>query len=185
MNIYDEQMEPNRDVWINRLVKDDRFWKDSVPIISWFFHEYRFLTNYHLQEISYRGKLYPSTEHAYQAMKAIHEFDHETIRLTKSAGMSKKVAMKIQLRPDWEEVKEGIMREVVWIKFNSNDELKQKLLDTGDSYLIEGTVWHDGIWGICIKKDCQKCKDQPGKNLLGKILMETRQKLRENNDDKY
>ena len=44
-----------------------------------------------------------------------------------------------------------------------------KLLDTGDTELIEGNNWHDTFWGVCKGK---------GQNNLGKILMEVRKDIR-------
>jgi predicted NAD-dependent protein-ADP-ribosyltransferase YbiA (DUF1768 family) len=71
---------------------------------------------------------------------------------------------------------------VVWLKFNADPTLTRNLLNTGDSYLIESTTWHDNCWGICVKKDCVKCSGKLATNLLGKILMETRKKLKEQED---
>jgi len=37
--------------------------------VKGFFQEHRFLLNFHLCEIEYEGRIYPSTENAYQAAK--------------------------------------------------------------------------------------------------------------------
>ena len=64
-------------------------------------------------------------------------------------------------------------------KFKQNDDLKQKLLDTGDVILAECAV-QDKIWGIGIsmtdpnKNDLTKWK---GQNLLGFSLMIVREEL--------
>lgn len=39
------------------------------------------------------------------------------------------------------------MKEIVIAKFEQNEGLQQKLLDTGDAYLEEGNTWGDRIWG--------------------------------------
>jgi len=49
------------------------------------------------------------------------------------------------------------------------------LLATGDTKLLEGNRWHDNFWGNC---DCPNCRDKPGLNYLGKILMRVRLELR-------
>jgi ribA/ribD-fused uncharacterized protein len=182
MNRFEQDKEQNRDKWWNRLIIDYRFYYPTVYIIDWFFDEYRFLSNYHLQPIIYDGKLYQTTEAAYQAAKTTLFEAKEDIRLASSPGKAKKLGGCVPIRPDWEEIKEQVMREVVWLKFNADPTLTRNLLNTGDSYLIESTTWHDNCWGICVKKDCVKCSGKLATNLLGKILMETRKKLKEQED---
>lgn len=60
------------------------------------------------------------------------------------------------------------MKDLVFQKFK-NEELKIKLLQTGNEELIEGNTWGDKFWGIC---------NGVGENNLGKILMEIRQFLK-------
>tara|TARA_R100000750_G_C2336985_1_gene92505 strand:- start:236 stop:1339 length:1104 start_codon:yes stop_codon:yes gene_type:complete len=71
----------------------------------------------------------------------------------------------IQIRTDWEDVKDNIMRRAVFLKFNVNPKLKQLLCNTGYSYLVEDSP-RDSYWGVG--------KDKTGQNKLGQILMETR-----------
>ena len=71
----------------------------------------------------------------------------------------------IKIRPDWEDVKDNIMRRAVFLKFNVNETLKQLLCDTKHSYLVEDSP-RDSYWGVG--------KDKTGQNKLGHILMETR-----------
>ena len=77
------------------------------------------------------------------------------------------------MRKDWDEVKDDVMRKAVWAKFTQHETPKRVLLSTGDSILVEHTkndaYWADGSNGPEIGT---------GKNMLGKILMETRDKLR-------
>jgi predicted NAD-dependent protein-ADP-ribosyltransferase YbiA (DUF1768 family) len=62
------------------------------------------------------------------------------------------------------------MRDLIRIKF-SKDPLKSRLLNTGDSELIEGNWWGDKFWGVDERTGV-------GKNNLGKILMEIREELK-------
>ena len=64
---------------------------------------------------------------------------------------------------------------LVNIKFSFDKDLKQKLLSTCNSFLVEGNTWHDNYWGNCT---CDKCKYKEGQNKLGKILMKFRKELR-------
>lgn len=61
------------------------------------------------------------------------------------------------------------MRAAVLAKFEQNPEIAKILLETGDEELIENTT-KDHYWGIG--------STGTGLNMLGKILMETREKLR-------
>ena len=79
-----------------------------------------------------------------------------------------------QLRPDWEEVKVDLMREILLCKFSQNGELKAVLLSTGDRQLREHTP-RDKFWGDGGKKG-------KGKNMLGKLLMAVREELKEDLD---
>lgn len=70
-------------------------------------------------------------------------------------------------------------------KFAQNEDLKRKLLDTGDSILAECAV-KDQIWGIglSMKDPDRLCPSKwKGQNLLGYSLMITRDRLREKRQD--
>lgn len=86
-----------------------------------------------------------------------------------TADESKHYCRTLPLRADWEDVKLDIMHEVVKAKFEQNEELKEKLLATGDAYLEEGNWWWDRYWGVY---------QGEGENHLGKILMRVRAELR-------
>ncbi len=73
----------------------------------------------------------------------------------------------IRIRNDWENVKDNIMRKIVYIKF-SNQKLKNVLLSTG-GYAISEHTTRDFYWG--------DGGNGNGKNMLGKILVETRSLL--------
>jgi N-glycosidase YbiA len=77
------------------------------------------------------------------------------------------------LRTDWNEAKDDIMRRAVLRKFESHAYLRDLLLGTGDEELVEKTT-RDHYWGCG--------SDGTGENMLGKILMEVRNILRERAD---
>ena len=76
----------------------------------------------------------------------------------------------MSLRADWEDIKVNVMRDVVKAKFEQNGDLKDALLATKDAYLEEGNTWGDRTWGTV---------NGSGANLLGQILMNVREKLKE------
>ena len=126
--------------------------------------EFRWLSNFYRTEIDYKGRSYPTLEHAYQAAKTLDEAEHEKIRTAPNPAASKKLGRDCTLREDWEEIKISVMEELLRLKFNDS-ELKEKLLSTGDDELVEGNWWGDIFWGVCKGK---------GENNLGKLLMKIR-----------
>ena len=62
------------------------------------------------------------------------------------------------------------MSQLLMEKF-ANPKLREKLLATGDEELIEGNDWGDLHFGI-------DSKTRKGENVLGKLLMEIREKYR-------
>lgn len=82
----------------------------------------------------------------------------------------------------WNGVRQILIYEGLLQKFAQNEDLKRKLLDTGDSILAECAV-KDQIWGIglSMKDPNRLCPSKwKGQNLLGYSLMITRDRLREN-----
>lgn len=142
--------------------------------ISQFKDEYGFLSNFYTSPFVYDKVEWPTVEHAYQAAKTISGYHDRKIRMAKTPAIAKHLGGCVNLRKDWEQVKVPIMTELVWEKFEQNSELRDKLLATGSTELVEGNWWHDTFWGVCF---CQKCWDQKGKNMLGFILMEVRDML--------
>lgn len=130
--------------------------------------EYYFLSNFYECPIIYRGIRYKNNEAAFQSMKTENILErHEFSELNPSKAKHK--GRKVTLRKDWEEIKDQIMYEVVKSKFTQNDDLRLKLLSTGEEELIEGNDWNDTYWGMCSGE---------GKNMLGKILMRVREEVK-------
>jgi ribA/ribD-fused uncharacterized protein len=84
----------------------------------------------------------------------------------------------------WEKERWLRMYTGIYLKFKQNEELKKKLLETGDRNLYEASPT-DRIWGIGYgAKEAHKSpKDKYGQNLLGKILMKVRQELKDDAKD--
>lgn len=140
-----------------------------------FFKEYRFLSNFYAAEVEWEGKKYRSTEHAYQAAKSLDPIVRENIRNHPKFVDAKKLGGELDCRPDWEDVKIGVMEDVVRQKFTKHQDLKEMLLATGDAYLEETNYWHDCFWGVCT---CNGPKCKTGANNLGKILMKIREEIK-------
>lgn len=133
--------------------------------------KYWFLSNFYPAELEFKGLKYSTAEHAFQAAKAVSVFDEEWIRTARKPGEAKRRGRKVHVWADWERVKLNVMLAIAKAKFQ-NKELAEKLLATGDNELVEHNTWGDAFWGKCGEK---------GENHLGKILMQVRQELRDDN----
>ena len=133
-------------------------------------NQYGWLSNFYPSKLYYMGRWWPTSEHAYQAMKSEFFKYQEYVREAKNPSKAKKRGREIEIRSDWEIVKYNIMIEILKAKFSNNTILLRKLLKTGNAKLVEKSPT-DYIWGCG--------KDFSGKNLLGKALMEVREYLKE------
>lgn len=148
-----------------------------MKAISQFRGEFRFLSNFFPATMVMDGLRFTDTEAAFQSQKEpekAHMFEGLDPATTKAMGR------KANLREDWDEVKNDVMRRVVRLKFEQNTDLRKRLIDTGDAVLIEGNNWHDNYWGACT---CEGCERKKGKNMLGNILMELRSEFQKQESD--
>lgn len=141
-----------------------------MKTIDKFQGEHRFLSNFWTCFVSYGGLMFGSVEHGYVFAKYQGPGTIDLItKLGKAtAAEAKRIGRKIELRPDWENIKLDVMEDLVRDKFTRNLEERQMLLNTGSARLIEGNHWGDTFWGVC--------KGQ-GENHLGRILMKVRAEL--------
>jgi ribA/ribD-fused uncharacterized protein len=134
--------------------------------------EYGEFSNFAPYPIALDGERWPTTEHYFQAQKFEDEAYQQKIRKANSPMLAARLGRdrKQKLRRDWESVKVAVMRKAVREKFTQHEELQQLLLATGDAKLVEHTE-NDDYWG--------DGGDGSGKNMLGRILMEVRESLRD------
>lgn len=137
-------------------------------MIDSFFGDHRFLSNFFPARVSFEGITYPTVEHAYQAAKTMDTVIREGIAQLHSPAAAKKIGRLLVLRPDWEQIKIGIMRSLVKQKFAADRGLANQLLATLPHELVEGNKWRDTFWGVC---------NGVGENWLGRLLMERREVL--------
>lgn len=137
----------------------------------------RFLSNFHLAEIMWEGRTYPSSEHLYQAMKARTEEEREWVRTAHTPREAKFRGRKIRAAADWAGRRIDAMRSALHAKFDQHPDLADKLDGTGDASLIEGNAWGDTFWGV-------DAKTERGENHLGRLLMELRAENRESGGQK-
>jgi ribA/ribD-fused uncharacterized protein len=134
--------------------------------------EYGCFSNFSRHGLELDGVWWPTSEHYFQAQKFAGTPHAEQIRKVNSPRDAANMGRDRQrpLRPDWETVKDDIMRRAVLKKFQTHDEIREILLGTGEEELVENAP-HDYYWGCG--------KDGSGRNQLGLILMEVREILRQ------
>jgi len=147
-----------------------RYYETPRDEIDYFREEYEFLSNFYPTKVTFEGITYCNSEAAYQAQKCLHPEDRMQFAAM-SSDEAKRLGQKVEMRPDWDEVKRGVMERVVYEKFAQNPTLAQNLLDTGEKPLKEGNYWKDLYWGVDLKSG-------EGQNNLGKILMQLRDHFR-------
>lgn len=133
--------------------------------------EYAEFSNFAPYGVALEGAWWPTVEHYFQAQKFADQTYREKIRRVGKPKEAKALGMTrhLPLRPDWEEVKDGVMLEAVRTKFVTHKKLADLLLSTGERMIAENAPM-DAYWGIG--------PDGAGLNKLGKILMKVREELR-------
>lgn len=132
---------------------------------------YGFLSNFHPSPVTMSEIIYPTVEHAFQAAKTFDHSKRLKISMCDTPGKAKRMGRSLELREDWDVVKDQYMFTLLQVKFWSHAELAEKLIDTFPMELIEGNYWGDTYWGVYQGK---------GENRLGKMLMKVREELIEN-----
>ena len=130
--------------------------------------QHAFLSNFHRAPFKWCGREWPTAEAGFQAAKTRDERERERIRNAPSPTQAKRLGRRVDLRTDWEQVKDDVMHSILKAKF-AVPELRDALLATGDAELVEGNTWGDRYWGRV---------DGRGRNQLGRTLMRIRDDIR-------
>lgn len=129
-----------------------------------------FLSNGYPCAVTYKSQIFASVEAAYQAAKTDDQDLRNQIRGATNARDICKIGRNLELRQSWDdEERLEIMYYLIESKFIDNLDLKKKLLETGNSELIQGNSKNSPsgkFWG--------QTSEGVGENNLGKILMEIR-----------
>ena len=138
----------------------------SMPIHFYDLNEpFEEFCNWYPAPIELDGRTWPTIEHYFQAQKYVFDQAHfkcisqltdpaETISYSRTHSSA--------VRPDWHDVKNEVMLKACVAKFQQHPKLKELLLSTGDSMIIEHTA-DDSYWG--------DGGDGTGRNQLGITMM--------------
>ena len=142
------------------------------------------ITNFSTEETSFLANIYPAkievkldgivfgnVETAYQAAKVASVSQREKMAKM-TPEMAKKAVSSITTK-DWEEKKYQVMYDLLWQKFHDNPKYGKLLVATGECELVKLNSAGDIYWGVCKVED-----HYIGENNVGKILMDIREKLK-------
>ena len=111
-----------------------------------------FLSNWYISKFEVAGRVFSSMEQFMMYQKAICFGDEsvaEQILKTDDVARIKELGRMVSGYNEniWNGMRQLIVYEGLVAKFSQNEELKERLLQTGDALLVECAV-HDRIWGI-------------------------------------
>ena len=145
------------------------FGPENFPdVIDRFTGEYDYLSNRFSCPFIWQGLRYNNAEAAFQSSKCT-DMPQRKVFCNCSADKAALKGRDIAPPSGWENDQITIMESVLIAKFEQNPSLMKRLVETGNTLLVNGSNKKDTFWGV----DLYSWK---GENHLGKILMEIRDK---------
>ncbi len=131
------------------------------------------LANFSAHPFELDGVEWKTVEHYFQAQKFPKSNLFEKIRNSEKPADAKQIAKanKLQRRQDWNSIKILVMYKGIKAKFCNHKNLKQLLVNTNSSLLVEDSE-ADYFWGVG--------KNGDGKNVMGNLLMILRNEIQLN-----
>lgn len=126
---------------------------------------YNFLSNFYTSPITVDGLTYSCVEAAFQAAKTLNPAQKQWF-VGIDGSAAKRLGRRVLLRPDWEAVKLGVMKNLLRKKF-SDPELAKRLIGVTEE-IVEDNDWGDFFWGRCQGR---------GSNWLGELLSQVREEI--------
>jgi len=136
--------------------------------INFYTPKFYVFNNFSAHAIEFRGKLYPTCEHAYQATKCIDPDGQEVIRCARSPLLAKTLANEVYKAvkdPDWGSKKISVVEEILRAKLAQHPEAQEALRESCHEDIVEDSPT-DYFWG--------EGADGSGLNMLGKLWMKIR-----------
>ena len=130
------------------------------------------LSSYSRHGFQLDDQFWPSVEHYFPGMKFEDPADEEKVRLAQHPAKARRLGRSRfrKLRKDWSKRRRVIMTRAVYTKCRTHPEVAERLLSTGDAKLVESSQY-DYFWGCG--------RDRRGHNTYGLVLMDVRDKLRD------
>ncbi len=147
---------------------------DTPERVCFYEQDFYVLSNFSSFNLVWKEHKFPTAEHAYHWEKFKHLTDRllcNKIASAPSAHEAYRIANVARgaRREDWDDVKLGIMKDILRAKAMQHEYVYRKLMATGHRELVENS-WRDDYWGWG--------PDRNGKNWLGRLWMEVRAEFR-------
>lgn len=158
---------------------------DTPARVCFYEQDFYVLSNFSAFSLHWRGRRFDTSEAAYHwerfaTGQAIDRSPYmgakaadiaDMIQFAESAHVAFKLAQdnKSLQRPDWDDIKVGVMKRILHAKAEQHEYVSRKLEQTGDRELVENS-WRDAFWGWGPNQD--------GQNMLGRLWMEVRAERR-------
>ena len=167
----------------------DKLLINGVSYDAIFFHKpdepYGFLSNWYLSDFTIDGMKFTSNEQYIMYRKCLLFNDTDSAKKVLETDDPQKLqdigrTAKGYDQKLWNGSRQAIAMRGMLAKFEQDEDLKQKLLETSDAYLVECAV-SDSIWACGIGLYDEARFDQSrwtGTNILGFALMEVREILK-------
>lgn len=98
-----------------------------------------FLSNSFACKIEYDGFIFTNVESALESAKA-KDLKDKQLFAGLGPSRSRFLGNKIESRQDWDLVKEKVLYDILYAKFNQNENLKSLLLDTRDEDIYNSRI---------------------------------------------
>lgn len=158
------KLDQYRDTWLAEKMDE---------AIGFYPREFYPLDNFSSFKVEWNGYLYSSLEEAYQAASFMGSNEElvEKVKKSHSADEAQRIAYanRDKQRVDWNDIKVGIMEELLRLKIEQNPYVLKKLLQTKDYLIVEDSP-KDSFWGWG--------ENRNGENQLGKLWMKLREEYR-------
>ncbi len=128
-------------------------------------------SNFSAHSVEYKDVVYPTVEHAFHAQKfdSLPEVQERILHAgSPLEAWTLAQEYKSQRYADWDDIKVGILTEIVRAKVAQHEEVRDALLATGGEEIVEVNP-NDDFWG--------SGPDGNGQNQAGKILMAIRSEI--------
>lgn len=150
------------------------YYYDKYKLYPFYGYKYVF-SNFYCCDIELWGHKFNCGEQAFAWKKADTFKDYETankILATSNPSTCKGLSKRVSNYNNeiWASLRFSVMYEIIYAKVTQDPYIKELLLNLKDMYIYEDSPY-DNLWGVGL--------DGQGENLLGRVYMEVRDKLLE------